>query len=127
MLEINDIVALIENAGLGTLGTDLFKYSAPAEVAECIILYPSNDPPIIDPERPFFLKGRFQTIIRCKTHDYGIEKSKELLTGLTKFNVEGALSKIKEVRPLHQPRVYRRADSGSLEFSITYQVTYVQK
>jgi hypothetical protein len=34
---------------------------------------------------------------------------------------------IKECRPLYQVRVYRRSDSGAIEFSVTYQVTYVQK
>lgn len=127
MYEIEDIATLISYDGVATLGTDLFLYSAPAEVTHCTILFPSNDPPIIDPQTPFYLRGKFQTIVRASTYQDGFAKCKELAAALTKNNVDMPTIKIKEVRPLYQARAYRRSDSGALEFSVTYRVTYVQK
>lgn len=127
MLELDDMLDIIVDAAVGTVGVDLFTYSAPAQIGECIILYPSNDPPVIDPQTPFYFRGRFQTIVRAKTHEAGFAKCAALAAALTKHNVEGTLANFKEIRPLTQPRVYRRSDSGALEFSVHYQVTYVQK
>jgi hypothetical protein len=128
MYEIEDIGSIIQDAALGTVGTDIFLYHAPAET-KCpyIIVYPSNDPPVIDPERPYYLKGKFQTIVRANSYQEGIALSKSLSDALTFFNVETIQMTIKECRPLYQVRVYRRSDSGAIEFSVTYQVTYVQK
>lgn len=127
MYEIEDIADIIENAGVAAIGKDLFLYHAPAEVSECVILYPSNDPPMIDGERPYYMKGKFQTIVRAKTHDEGNAICKQLSDALYVYNVEGAQSLIKQIRPLHQARVYRRSDNGILEFSINYTICYVQK
>ena len=129
MYEVEDIGTLIENAGLGTVGTDIFLYSAPPDPAALpiIIVYPSNDPPAIDPERPYYLRGKFQTIVRANDYQTGIALSKSLGSALTFFNTETSLMKIKECRPLYQVRVFRRSDSGAIEFSVTYKITYVQK
>jgi hypothetical protein len=45
MYEHGDILTLLENANLGTVGTDIFAYHSPPEAHNCIIVYPSNDPP----------------------------------------------------------------------------------
>jgi hypothetical protein len=129
MYEVEDIGTIIENAGLGTVGTDIFLYSAPADPSAMpfTIVYPSNDPPIIDPERPYYLRGKFQTIVRANDYQSGLLLAKALSDALTFFNQETPLMKIKECRPLYQVRVYRRSDSGAIEFSVTYKITYVQK
>lgn len=127
MYELRDMAELIALSGQGTIATDLFLYHAPADVEECIILYPSADPPMIDAECPGYLVGKFQTIVRTKRHETGFEKCKALATALTKYNTETSTIKIKQLRPLYQARVYRRSDNGILEFSITYKINYTQK
>jgi hypothetical protein len=127
MYEVEDIVTLIEQAGAGTAAIDIFAYSAPADAKACIIVYPSNDPPAINPETPFYMKGRFQVIIRHYDYATGMELSKTISNALTFYNTETTLMTIKECRPLYQVRVYRRSGSGEIEFSVTYQITYVQK
>lgn len=128
MYEVEDIGTIIEGAGLGTIGTDIFLYHVDADaVNPCVIVYPANDPPALDPERPFYLKGKFQTIVRANTYQEGITLSRQLSDALNIHNVETTQMTIKECRPLYQVRVYRRADSGLIEFSVTYLITYVQK
>lgn len=128
MFEIEDIGTLIESAGLGTLGSDILLYhSNPDSPTPCIILYPSNDPPPISPETPYYMKGKFQTIVRANRYQDGIDLSKQLITALTLHNEETTQMTIKEVRPLFQTRVFRRSDSGHIEFSTTFTITYVQK
>lgn len=127
MYQLQAISDMIVDAGLGVVGVNLFLYHSPAKVQECIILYPSNDPPMIDPELPKYFKAKFQTIVRSNEHDTGFALCKNLEETLTQFNVELPTMSIRFIRPLYQPRVYRRSDSGALEFSITYEVRFVDK
>lgn len=127
MYEVEDIGTLLENAGVGTVGEDIFLYHAPAEEGNCVIIYPSNDPPAIDPERPFYMKGKFQVIVRNHTYQDGIALSKTISQALNGYNIDTPLMTIREIRPLYQVRVYRRSLSGEIEFSVTYQIIYVQK
>lgn len=128
MFEIEDIGTLLEAAGIGTLGYDILLYHSNDDSPNpTTILYPSNDPPAINPELPFYLKGKFQTIVRANEYAAGLELSKSIIAALTIHNEETTQMTIKEIRPLWQTRVYRRAESGHIEFSTTFQITYVQK
>lgn len=127
MYEHADILALLENGGLGTIGTDIFAYHSPSEVNSCIIVYPSNDPPIIDPERPFYLRGKFQVIVRNPDYNVGLDLCKQIQSTLTFNETETSQMKVKQCRPLYQARVYRRSGSGDIEMSITFQIIYVTK
>lgn len=127
MYEIKELTPFIETAGIATLGTSLFLYHAPAQVDTCVILFPSADPPRINPETPSYLHGKFQTIVRAATYEEGFDICNQLSASLTFYNKETPNIKIKQCRPLYQPRVYRRSEGGSLEFSITYVMHYIQK
>jgi hypothetical protein len=127
MYELRDIADIIEQAGEGTIGMDLFLYHSPADVSQCTLLYPSNDPPLIDPERPGYLVGKFQVIRRDINHTSGFEKCRAISDALTLYETETQNIKIKQLRPLYQARAYRRSDNGILEFSITFKINYIQK
>lgn len=127
MIELKDMAEIAQAEGLGTIGTNIFLYYAPPQVDNCIIFYPSNDPPAIDAERPFYIKGKFTAIVRNKNHDNGLAICTQLLEALNIHNQETTQINIKQCRPLYQPRVYRRSESGLIEFSITFQIAYVQK
>jgi hypothetical protein len=101
MYQLEGIATLIQNAGIATLGTDLFLYHAPAEIEQCIILYPSNDPPMVDPDTPRYFQGKFQTIVRQIDYQPGFDICKRLDTALTVFNKDTPLMFIKSVRPLY--------------------------
>lgn len=127
MYEVEDLATLIETAGLGTVGTDIYVYHSPSEAQNCIIVYPSNDPPSVDPETPFYVRGKFQVIVRNRVYQDGITLSKQIADALTLYNTDTTQMTIQRLRPLHQVRVYRRSQSGLIEFSVTYQIIYVQK
>ena len=127
MYEVEDIGTLIENAGLGTIGNDLFLYHSPAEVENCIIVYPSNDPPPIDGELFYYRRGKFQTIVRNTRYQSGLDLSKALSDALTLTNIETDKMKIKRCRPLYEVRVYRRSEAGPIEFSVTFEIIFVTK
>jgi hypothetical protein len=127
MYQIETIANLIEEANLATLNKDMFLYSANAEMNNGIILYPSNDPPIIDPDTPRYFKGKFQIIVRNMRYEQGIALCENLSNALTLFNKDTPAMFIKYVRPLYQARVYRRSDSGIIEFSVTYEIRFVAK
>jgi hypothetical protein len=127
MYQLESIANILQAAGIATLGQDLFLYHAPAEVENCTILYPSNDPPLIDPDTPNYFIGKFQTIARNSTYEGGLVISKRIGDALTLFNTDTSQMFIKTVRPLFQPRVYRRGGSGILEFSVSYEIRFVAK
>jgi hypothetical protein len=127
MYQIEEISNIISEAGLATLGTDMFLYSVDATATNCIILYPSNDPPIIDPDLPNYFRGKFQVIVRNYTHEGGLDISNAVSKALTLFNTDLDTIFIKYVRPMYQARVYRRSDSGLIEFSVTYDIRYIAK
>jgi len=127
MQQIYDIASQLDSLSLGTIGTDLFIYYAPPSVNNCIILYPSNDPPVIDPDTPAYFKGKFQTIVRNMTHEGGMKVCADLETNLTMINVDLDTIFVKMCRPMYQPRVFRRAESGIIEFSVTYDITFIVK
>lgn len=127
MYQLEDIADIIESAGLASLGVDLFLYHAPSAASNCVILYPSNDPPIIDPDMPGYYKAKFQTIVRNNDYAPGLELCKSLSDTLTLFTTETANMDVKVCRPLYQARVYRRSDSGILEMSVSYDIRYTSK
>jgi hypothetical protein len=127
MYEHADILTILENAGLGTVGTDLFAYHSPPEARNCIIVYPSNDPPPVDAERPFYYRGKFQVIVRNSEFAAGIEVCKLVQAALTFNEADTAQMKVKQCRPLYQARIFRRSGSGDLEMSINFSITYVAK
>lgn len=127
MYEVDDIGALLEANGFGTVGANIFLYHAPPESNDIIIVFPSNDPPRLEEETPYYLKGKFQIIVRSSTFEDGRNTSKQISDLLKQYNIETAQMKVKRLRPLYQVRVYRRSDSGAVEFSVTYEIIYVQK
>lgn len=127
MYTVEDLGTLIESAGLGTIGKDLFLYHSPAEVENCIIVFPSNEPAAIDAELPFYRKARFQLIVRNVRYQDGLDVSKALSDALTFTEKETTQMKIKRCRPLYEVRIYRRSEAGVIEFSVTYELIYVLK
>lgn len=127
MYNIETIADLIEGANLGTKGVDIFLYSAPADMKNGMIIFPSNDPPIIDPYLPEWRKGKFQIIVRNPKYEDGITLSKSISDFLTIFNEDTPNINIRYIRPLYEVRVYRRSDSGLIEFSVNYEIRYTEK
>lgn len=127
MYEHGDILTILENAGLGTVGSDIFAYHSPPEAHNCIIVYPSNDPPQIDPELPDYFRAKFQVIVRNSDYVAGIDVCKQAQAALTFTNTETAQMRVKDCRPLYQARIYRRSASGDLEMSINFSIIYVTK
>lgn len=127
MYEHGDILTILENAGLGTVGTDLFAYHSPPEAGNCIIIYPSNDPPPVDAERPFYFKAKFQIIVRNSDYPAGIEVCKAIQAALTLYETDTTQMHIKQCRPLYQARIFRRGGAGDLEMSINFSIDYVTK
>jgi hypothetical protein len=127
MYEHGDILTLLENANLGTVGKDIFAYHSPPEAGNCIIVYPSNDPPQVDPERPFYYRAKFQIIVRNSDYSIGIDVCKAVQEALTLYNADTAQMTIKELRPLYQARIFRRGGAGDIEMSINFSCIYVTK
>lgn len=127
MYNITDIGDYLVAQGFGTLGTNLFIYNAPADIAEYTLLWPPNDPVIIDPDLPFYRKGKFQAIVRSRTYENGLTKIKQCQDLLTLFNTDMTNIFVKQLRPIHEPRVFRRSPSGDIELNINFSIIYVEK
>jgi len=127
MQQINSIADYLNSEGLATTGQDLFVYFAPPETRNCTILFPSNDPPVIDPDTPGYFIGKFQVITRNSRHSDGMTNCAIMSEALTLVDFDLPEIYIKMCRPLYQPRVFRRAESGLIEFSVTYDIRFIVK
>ena len=127
MQQIKSIANYLEQTGVSAIGQDLFIYYSPPEANNCTILFPSADPPVIDPDTPGYFKGKFQTIVRNTRHDLGMDQCIILSNTLTLIDTDLDDIYVKMCRPMYQPRVFRRAESGFIEFSVTYDIRFIVK
>lgn len=127
MYEIGELGHILGSKNFGSVGKDIFLYHSPAEAKDCIILFPSFDPVVIDLERPFYFVGKFQVIVRNDTYKDGLDICRRIQDAFTIYELETDKIIIKRCRPLHQAKVYRRSDTGMLEFSVTYEIRFVEK
>lgn len=127
MYNIDDLGTVMEGKGLGTVGIDIFCLFAPPEKTNYALLYPSADPPVVDPELPGYYTGKFQIIVRHVDHAEGLDKCKAIAEAMTFNNLETTNLLIRRCRPLTQARIYRRSESGSLEFAVSYDIRFITK
>ncbi len=120
---LDTLLAKLETDGLGTQGVDLFINNIPARVEEATALMSDLMP--IDPELPNYRKGRFQVVVRSRTHAAGYGRAQSVTAALTMENRALTGYKINYSRPQHEPFDFPRSEGNGLEFSVNFDVNYV--
>ena len=124
---LEDLGALLEEASVGTVGSDLFYYSAPDEAKQYTLLMYGGDGIPINWDLPRYYKVRFQAIIRAANYTDGFAIAESVMNTLTFYESETTQYYVKQCLPKEEPRPYRRGDAGILEFSLNFDIVFIKK
>lgn len=133
MLGMEQIVTVLQAAGLGTPGVSLFAYKMPPSVTQGIVVLNPLAGGDIDWDLPGYLKGSFQTIIRAAKIPDGRALALRVSDALSWMaprtlpaNAGVPLVIVKRCLPRHTPIGFPRSDNDLVEFSVNYDYVSVK-
>lgn len=128
MLNLTTFAKILEDAGFGVMGKDIFVNTSP-NVSECILILDQTYGNTVNPQLPnYYNDSGFQIIVRNKQ----FEKAKEIAYNIMEIL---KIEKSKQVDNLwvnycyakHLPRSYARSDGNICESSVNFALNYVDK
>lgn len=131
MLVPEHIAPILQAAGVGTLGKDLFCHRLPASIARGVMVTGDLAGTDIDHELPGWRQGRLQVIVRDPNHLQGLTKTRQVMAALSLGQrllpaAGGAPAvQLRRLRPMHDPIVYPRSEGDEIEFSVNFEGVWV--
>jgi minor capsid protein len=131
-MKLEYLAQVLQDAGLGTIGTDIFVDYMPAEVTKGVVLKNPLAGTPVDPNLPDYYRTRLQAIVRAPTRDVGNELSDRVGKALKMFNrkfydLNGKLAmQINHIYPAQLPIVYPYTPGNVIEWSLNFVTSYVQ-
>jgi hypothetical protein len=129
-----DILAqVLVDAGLGTIGTDIFMHRMDANAVRGILLRNPIDGVAVDPTLPKYYKSALQAIVREETQAAGDAKAAAIIAALTFYNREfraptapfALIMQVKQLYPTKLPIIYPRSVGRGIEWSCNFHADYV--
>jgi len=127
MKHLDYVAALLETEGKGTLGTDIFIGTLPADVNRGIML---KDPLLghaVNEELPDWYQTNFQIIIRDPDEQVGSERAEAIFEILFQNHVETTDLTVVKMFPRTKPIMYPRNDADQVEFSMLVRIHFGEK
>lgn len=128
MLQLTTFAKILEEAGLGKMGKDIFINTAP-NVDKCILILDQTYGNTVNPQLPkYYNDSGFQIIVRNKQ----FEKAKEIAYNIMEIlKIEQSKQVdnlwINHCYPKHSPRSYARSEGNVYESSVNFSLNYVDK
>lgn len=127
-----DLLAqVLQDAGLGVIGDDIFIHRMNAEVSQGIMLkMPIAGIPTM-PELPGYFKTDFQIIVRAADQLTGDDLAARATAALTFYsrdltNDDGSFAmQVKQLYPIKLPIIYPRSPGYGTEWSVNMHIDYV--
>jgi hypothetical protein len=126
------LAQVLQDAGIGMIGTDIYVHSMPADVETGVMLRNPLAGTKVDPGLPGYYRSRLQAIVRAQAHADGDQLAdrvaKALEMGKRLFNdTDGKLLMQVNYIYLDQlPIVYPWTPANVLEWSLNFVTSYVQ-
>lgn len=114
----------LQDAGVATIGVDLFINTLPTDVPRGIMLKDPLDPITIDEGMEGFYTTSFQTIIRDPDLEAADTRAWAALNALRCYRVDGGDIFISWLRPATLPMSYPRGDADDIETSVRYDIGF---
>lgn len=124
-MKLETVAKMIELAGVGIRGVDIFIGHMPAERDGILLRQPFGGTPI-DHELPGWLKTDYQLIVRAKTYLAGDSLIKAAIMAASTLNGVTASAKFLYMRPRHQPLNYPISPGSRFEFVVNMDACYVE-
>jgi hypothetical protein len=130
---VEPIMNRLESAGLGTIGQSIFGHYMPAEVRSGILVLSSLAGNSISYETPGFrMDDRFQVIVRDTTAQNAMDVGRSVrdaLVATERFVMPSGVAGVPNmlvsyIRPISDPILFPRAQSGLFECSLNSEITY---
>jgi hypothetical protein len=131
-MKLELLAQVLQDAGLGTIGDDIYVHYMPGDVRQGILLRDPLAGTKIDPGLPGYFRTRFQTIVRAAAHQEGSQLAERVSNALEMgkriFNdTDGKLVMQVNYIYLEQlPIVYPWTPANALEWSLNFATSYVQ-
>lgn len=122
---LEKIASLLEDAGLGKVGQDIFVHRMGPDVAKGIMLRLPPEGIKDNHYIPGYYNTEFQAIVRASKQADGDQLASEIRKALTLYNrefVEGdkMVMRIKQSLPKNLPIIYPRSDGAGIEWSVWF-------
>lgn len=115
---------MIQEAGLGEVGFDLFIGTIPADVTRGVMLRAPLNPTDIDEGMRDFYDTEFQVIVRDTDPAAGFERADRISKVLRAYRVERSGLSIAWLRRKSLPVQYPKGDMDDIETSVRFHVGY---
>lgn len=124
-MNLIDMVAFMQQKGLGVPGQSLFAYAMPDQVASGLLV--TSQMPI---KRHLYVnqlyRGEFQVIARGSEHTSLITQLDSVASALTLQGVTIGSMNFRFISPVNAPLVFPRAESRLLEASVNFKFAFTQ-
>jgi hypothetical protein len=124
---LEPLAKIIQAEGVATIGTDLFFYSAPAELETYALLVFGGDGIPVDNELPGYYNTKYQVIVRASNYEDGFALAHDIKQALTFYGKKSGNITFNHSLPKDEPRPYRRNEAGIVEFSNNFIVSFVKE
>jgi hypothetical protein len=115
---------MIQEAGLGQLGFDLFIGTLPADVSKGVMLRAPLNPTDVDEGMQDFYDTEFQVIVRDTDPGEGYERAEQISRILRAYRVERSGLSISWLRRKSLPIQYPKGDADDIETSVRIQAGF---
>jgi hypothetical protein len=117
---------LIEEAGLGKVGEDVFVGSLPSDVQYGVMLKPPFEPAEDDEGMRGFFDSEFQVIVRDQDMDVGYNRCQAISKALRINQLERDGLSIQWLKRRSLPISYPRGDADDYETSVRMKVGFAE-
>jgi hypothetical protein len=132
-MKLELLAQVIQDAGIGTIGEDIYVHNMPADVTRGIMLRNPLAGTNIDNGLPGYFRDRLQAIVRATSHADGDVLAKQVTKALKMerkrlfLDTDGKLLlQINYLLPAQLPIVYPWTPANVLEWSINFITSYVE-
>lgn len=132
-MRVEQLAKILEDAGCGTRGVNLFVHFMPAQITKGIVLLPSLSGDAINWELPGWRnRVKFQILVRDNTIPAGHVRIKAATTALTirqrtlvpEMAPDIPASLLSHCWPVHDAVVYPRSPANLFEFSVNFEMAF---
>lgn len=125
-MNLMPLADLLQAAGLGTKGVDLFLNMMPAGAEDAVLLRTPLTGVPINYELPGFYQTEYQLIVRCLDYDAGRTRIEQIIQALTIAYASVGPWRVNYSRPKHEPVSFPLSDGNLIEFSTNFDFCFVK-
>lgn len=126
MIRIDTIAQILQDRGLGTVGQDIFYFSAPETVQRCLIVLDNADETLRDESLPGYKKSRFRVVARDPDYLEAMTAANAVVAALDIHRETHGPLTFKRMKAEYDPIAFPVPDSDVIEVAINMWAAYTE-